>query len=187
MAVRWAGLGLALTVLFAAPVFAQTAEVRPSILTLDQDALFAGSLYGQALTRAIEAEAEALKAENRDIDTRLEAEERALTQRRATMTPAEFRPLAEAFDLKVEALRAAQDAKARVFSQKRDEGKSRFIQMVGPILGDYMVEQGAFAIVNRAAIVVSLGAIDITDEVIAEVDAKLGDGSGLPPDANAKP
>jgi Skp family chaperone for outer membrane proteins len=187
MAVRWAGVGLALAVWLAAPVFAQTAEVRPSILTLDQDALFAGSKFGQALTRAIEAEAEALKAENRDIDTRLEAEERALTQRRATMAPAEFRPLAEAFDQKVEALRAAQDAKARAFAQKRDEGQSRFIQMVGPILGDYMVQQGAFAIVNQAAIVVSLGTIDITDEVIAAVDAQLGDGSSLPPDAIAKP
>ena len=178
---RWAGLLLALTLGQTAPGFAQSADAaRPAILTLDQDALFARSKFGQALTRDFEAEAEALKAQSRDIDTRLEAEERALTDRRATLPPAEFRPLAEAFDQKVEALRAAQDAKARAFAQKRDEGKARFIQIVGPILGDYMVAQGAFAIVNRAAIVVSLGAIDITDEVIAEIDAKLGDGSTLP-------
>lgn len=183
MAGRWAGIGLALALGLAGPVLAQTAtDIRPSILTVDQDALFARSKFGQALTLAIDAEAEALKSESRDIDTQLEAEERALTERRATMTPADFRPLAEAFDKKVEALRAGQDAKARAFAQKRDEGKTRFIQAVGPILGDYMVQQGAYAIVNRAAIVVSLGTIDITDEVILQIDAKLGDGTALPVD-----
>ncbi len=178
---RWAGLCVALAVGLATPGIAQTAEAaRPPILTLDQDAIFARSLFGQALTRAFEVEAEALKAQSRDIDAQLEAEERKLTERRANLTPAEFRPLAEAFDQKVAALRAGQDAKARAFAQRREEGKARFIQTVGPILGDYMVAQGAFAIVNRAAIVVSLGAIDITDEVIAAIDAKLGDGSSLP-------
>lgn len=190
MAACWAGLGLALAFCLASPAFAQTtpepATVQtPPILTVDQDALFARSMFGQALTRAYEAEAEALKAENSQIDTQLETEERALTERRATMTPADFRPLAEAFDKKVETLRSTQDAKARAFGQRRDEGRQRFIQTVGPVLGDFMVRQGAYAIVNRAAIVVSLGAIDITDEVIAAIDAKLGDGSALPPDPPA--
>lgn len=181
MELRRSGLWLALAACLAGPVLAQVpAEVRPPILTVDQDALFVRPKFGQALTRAYETEAEALKAENTGIDAQLEAEERALTERRATLSAAEFRPLAEAFDNKVKSLRSAQDAKARAFGQRREEGKQRFIQTVGPILGDYMVQQGAFAIVNRAAIVVSLGAIDITDEVILAIDAKLGDGSAVP-------
>ena len=188
MKMRRAGLWLALALCLAGPALAQTsAEVRPPILTVDQDALFARSQFGQALTRSFEAEAEALKAENTGIDSQLETEERLLTERRASLSAEEFRPLAEAFDKKVEALRSAQDAKARAFGQRRDEGKQRFIQTVGPILGDYMVQQGAFAIVNRAAIVVSLGAIDITDEVIAAIDAKLGDGSTVPPEPAPTP
>ncbi len=184
-----AGLGLALVPGLAGPALAQTPAivqpppaVRSAILTVDQDALFARSRFGQALTHAYETEAEALKVENRDIDAKLEIEERALTDRRPTMTPEAFRPLAEAFDKKVESLRSAQDAKARAFGQRRDDGRKRFIQAVGPIMGDYMVQQGAFAIVDRAAIVVSLGAIDITEEVLAAIDAKLGDGSSLPVD-----
>ena len=182
------GLALALALGLAGPALAQTPAIvqapalKSVILTVDQDALFARSKFGQALTHAYETEAEALKAENRDIDTQLETEERDLTARRPTMAPEAFRPLAEAFDKKVEALRSAQDAKARAFAQRRDDGRKRFIQTVGPIMGDYMVQQGAFAIVDRAAIVVSLGAIDITEEVIAAIDAKLGDGSTLPAD-----
>lgn len=175
-------LGLAGPALAQTPAIVQAPAVKSVILTVDQDALFARSKFGQALTHAYETEAEALKAENRDIDTQLETEERDLTARRPTMAPEAFRPLAEAFDKKVESLRSAQDAKARAFAQRRDDGRKRFIQTVGPIMGDYMVQQGAFAIVDRAAIVVSLGAIDITEEVIAAIDAKLGDGSTLPAD-----
>ena len=55
-----------------------------------------------------------------------------------------------------------------------------FFQHIAPILGDYMVERGAVAILDKAAVVVSLGAIDITDGAIQRIDAKLGDGSALP-------
>ena len=176
------GWGVAMMLgLLAAPGLAQDANpVRSAILTIDQDALFQRTLFGKAMTAAAEQEAEALKQENRRIDAELEAEERALTDRRAGMPLAEFRALADAFDNKVEALRTAQDAKSAAFIAKRDSTQQKFFQTVAPMIGDYMVQQGASAIVSQAAIVVSLGAIDITDEVIAQIDEKLGDGSTVP-------
>lgn len=167
--------------LLSPPLWAQdVSQPRSAILTLDQDALFARTKFGKALITAAEQEATALKAENRSIDATLEAEERSLTDRRAGLPLAEFRVLADAFDNKVEGLRAAQDAKSAAFSAKRDLAQQQFFQAVAPIIGDYMVAQGASAIVNKAAIVVSLGSIDITDEVIVQIDAKLGDGAATP-------
>lgn len=179
---RRIGCGLAVAVgLLASPFFAQDLpQPRSAILTLDQDALFARTKFGKALIAAVDQEAAALKAENRSIDAALEVEERSLTDRRAAMALTDFRVLADAFDNKVEALRAAQDAKSVAFIAKRDGAQQRFFQAVAPIIGDYMVAQGASAIVNKAAIVVSLGSIDITDEVIAQIDEKLGDGAGTP-------
>lgn len=182
---RAAGLFGLIVALAAAPVDAQDVPQpqppqRSAILTLDTDALYARTRFGKALRAATDQEAEALKAESRRIDASLETEERALTDRRAGMTQAEFRPLAEAFDKKVEALRTGQEEKSRVFAAKRDTAQQQFLQAVAPILGDYMVAQGAAAIVDKAAIVVSLGAIDITDEIIAQIDLKLGDGAATP-------
>ncbi len=176
------GWGLAVVLgLLAAPAVAQDpSQPRSAILTIDQDALFQRTLFGKAMLAADEQEAAALKAENRRIDAALEAEERSLTDRREGMPLVEFRALADAFDNKVEALRTAQDAKSAAFIARRDGARQQFFQKVAPMIGDYMVEQGASAIVNQAAIVVSLGAIDITDEVIARIDELLGDGVTKP-------
>ena len=161
----------------AQSVVEKSAVEKSAIVTLDQDQLYLGTQYGRALQTKFEAESKALLAENRKIDTALEAEERDLTGKRATMTAQAFRPLADAFDKKANELRSAQDAKSSTLGKSRDADRQSFFQAVAPILGDYMVERGAVAILDKSAIVVSLGAIDITKDVIARIDTKLGDGS----------
>lgn len=153
---------------------------RPAILTLDQDALFSRSLFGQALRLKISQEAADVEAETRRIDAALEVEERALTDRRPTMPAADFRILAEAFDTKVKNLRATREEAATALREKEAAARQEFITSVTKIIGDYMVEQGAVAIVDKKLIIVSLTALDITTEIIAQIDAKLGDGSLLP-------
>lgn len=157
----------------------QAAVIQSSVVTIDQEQIYTGTAYGKALQAAFEVETAALIAENRKIDAALEAEERGLTDQRATMTAEAFRPLAEAFDKKANELRNAQEVKSRELTRNRDEKRQTFFQNVAPILGDYMVERGAVAILDKGAIVVSLGSIDITDAVIARIDETLGDGSTL--------
>lgn len=156
---------------------AQTPDAPQSaIVTLDQDALFSKTRYGLALLAQVDAQATDLVAENRKIDAALEAEETDLTKQRAVISPEEFRPLAEAFDVKANELRAAQEAKSRELSRLRDQMRLEFFNQIGPIIGDYMVERGAVAVLDKSGIIVSLGSIDITDEVVARIDARLGDG-----------
>lgn len=175
---RAAGLAFALLLAVSgSAAVAQSVVQKSAIVTLDQEQLFLGTKYGRALQAKFEAESAALLAENRKIDAALEAEERDLTDKRATMTAQAFRPLADAFDKKANELRSAQDAKSSTLGKSRDADRQSFFQAVAPILGDYMVERGAVAILDKSAIVVSLGAIDITKEVIARIDTKLGDGS----------
>jgi Skp family chaperone for outer membrane proteins len=173
-----AGLALALLLgMFPQASTAQSVVQKTAIVTLDQDQLYLGTQYGRALQAKFESESAALLAENRKIDAGLEAEERELTTKRATMTAQDFRPLAEAFDTKANDLRKAQDVKSTELAKSRDADRQAFFQAVAPILGDYMVERGAVAILDKSAIVVSLGSIDITKEVIARIDTRLGDGS----------
>ena len=173
-----AGLALALLLgMFPQASTAQSVVQKTAIVTLDQDQLYLGTQYGRALQAKFESESAALLAENRKIDAALEAEERELTTKRTTMTAQDFRPLAEAFDTKANDLRKAQDVKSTELAKSRDADRQAFFQAVAPILGDYMVERGAVAILDKSAIVVSLGSIDITKEVIARIDTRLGDGS----------
>ena len=172
-------LGLAL-VIWAGMAGAQTppqpAPVSP-ILTMDQDALFANSLYGKALLAKTAAEAAKAEQDTRKIDSDLEIEERDLTAKRATMPPAEFKKLAEAFDTKVKNLRAEREAAITALRETDSAARQDFIKAVNEIIGAYMVERGAVAIIDKKAIIVRLNAIDITDDVVALIDKKLGDGA----------
>lgn len=166
---------LALALALAAPALAQEAAPPPAspVLTLNQERLYQESAYGRAAEARYQAEAEAHTAENRRLEDALEAEERDLTERRAKMPAADFAPLAAAFDQKVEEIRAAQEAKGRDILRQRDEARQRFSQAVVAILGDLLIDHGASVILPGESVVIALSALDVTDEAIALVDARL--------------
>lgn len=179
---RRSALTLALALALAGAASAQDApKLAPSpILTLDPDRMFAGSLFGKRVTSEIEAATRELAAENSRIEAELTAEERKLTEQRPDMAPADFQDLADAFDKKVERIRDEQDAKSRDLGRKRDEERKRFLAAAAPVLGGLAAELGAFAIIDRQAIVLSLDRIDATDAAIARLDEVLGDGTQAP-------
>ena len=174
---------LAAMLLAAVPVSAMaqttpaTPTVQPSpVLTLDQDRLFQASAYGQRVAHDIDAAAAALTMENREIEAQLATEEKDLTTRRAAMTAAEFRPLADAFDAKVVAIRAAQEEKLVALNGLRDLERQAFYRAAAPVLGDLVRDAGAVAILDARAVFLSADRIDVTDEAIALVDRLLGAG-----------
>lgn len=174
------GLIVALTLWVVVPGVAQTLPVPPQIVTLDQERLYLGSQYGKALEGRALAANQALAAENRRIEADLAAEEAELTQKRATISALAFQALADAFDAKVEQRRRDQAAKIEALKAQHDAGRKTFFQAVVPVLADLMRQMGAYAMLNRDAVVLSFDAIDVTDRAIKAVDNKVGDGSALP-------
>lgn len=146
-------------------------ELPPPVLTIDADRLLAQSAFGRALAEEVEAAARQLAEENRRIEADLLAEERALTERRGALGPEEFRPLAGAFDEKVQRLRTEQDEKERALADLREEGRQRFFQQAVPILSEIVRERGALVLLDRRYVFLSADAIDITDVAIDRIDA----------------
>lgn len=153
---------------------------RSPILTLDEDRLFTESRRGRALLAGLEQETAALSTENRRIEAELTAEEKALTLQRPSLPPEEFRALAEAFDEKVVAIRREQDAKARALAQRREIDQQAFYREVLPLLTELVSSRGAVAVLERGAVILSAEQVDITNDAIALIDARLGTG----PDGN---
>jgi Skp family chaperone for outer membrane proteins len=152
--------------------------VPPQILTIDQDRLFADSAFGKRVAAEIETRSRALATENRGIEAQLMAEEQALTKARANLAAAEFRARADAFDSRVQRIRAEQDAKTRALGTFRDAEQQRFIAALGTVLADIARDRGALAVMDRRVMLVSADSIDVTGDAVAAMDAALGDGSG---------
>ncbi|MDR0808148.1 MAG: OmpH family outer membrane protein [Gemmobacter sp.] len=179
--------GLAAAIVAVLPLAASAQDapapaVRPSspIATVQQDQLFSRTLYGRAVQARIEAARVALQTENQQMEAALEAEERSLTARRALLPAEEFRRLADAFDTRVEGIRAAQDTKARDLARRAEADRHTFFQTAVPVLADLMAEIGAVALLDKSGVLLSLDAVDITDRAVARIDSVLGDGTTAP-------
>jgi Skp family chaperone for outer membrane proteins len=156
-------------------------QVRSLVLVVDLDRLFVESLFGKRVTARLNEARSALASENDRIATALMEEERGLTERRQTMPVEEFRVIAEQFDARVEAIRDAQDTKSNNLSQMLAQEQDIFIRVSRPILGEMMQLAGAAVILDRRFVLDRVDAVDVTDEAIAEIDARIGDGAALQP------
>ena len=151
--------------------------VKSPILTVEADRLFNESLYGQRLTEEIEVAGSEISAENRQIEAALTAEEKSLTEQRANLPTAEFRKLADAFDEKVQSIRQEQDAKGRALAARTEDVRRDFLEAAQPVLGELMREAGAAVLIERRNVFLSADAIDVTDEAIERINARLGTGT----------
>ncbi len=157
--------------------------VATPVLIIDQERLFAETQFGRAVTARLTADEAALVAENLKIETALEAEERGLTSQRATMSADAFRVMADAFDTKVEGIRVAQRTKYNTLTAANDEDRRRFfVEIAAPVIAQTMQDMGAVAVLDKQSIILSLQSIDVTGQVIARIDATVGDGTTVPPE-----
>lgn len=166
--------------------FACTAQAQPlapqesSILVLNQDRLLTQTAFGLRLQTELEAASTALATENRRIEGQLTAEETELTERRPTMEPDEFRVLADEFDTRVVAIRAAQDAKARDLQTQAEAVQQRFFEETFPVLLEIVQDRGASVLLDSRTVLLSAGSVDITDAAIVAIDEVLGAGGEAP-------
>jgi Skp family chaperone for outer membrane proteins len=166
----------AIALVLGGPLLAQETAGTSAILIIDQNRLFVESAFGKASIAREQDFLDGLAEENKRIEADLVAEEQALTEQRKTLSAADFAALAEAFDQKVEKIRAEQDSKAAGLVAQRDADRKVFVQAIRPIVAELMDEQQAVAIVDKSLVILSLSSIDVTDEAIARVDAALPPG-----------
>lgn len=158
-------------------------SVQSPVLVVELERLFSDSAFGKRVSAEIEAEGAAIAAENRRIEAELTAEEKEITEQRPTLGNEAFRKVADAFDEKVQTIRRQQDAKVRVFGQRGEEERRKFLVAAQPILQDLMREAGAAVMLDRRAVFLASQAVDVTDEAISRINNVLGDGA-TPPDSD---
>ena len=172
---------LAMGLMFSAPLTAQTTGLQQGlVLTIDSERLFLASDFGKRVAAEVEAAGNDLVAENRRIEAELAEAEQELTDMRATMTPEAFRPLADAFDTRVQETRQAQAAKSRALNAQLDSEREVFLNAAGPVLEVLMQELGASVVLERRTVFISANSSDITAEAVTRRNETLGAGATTP-------
>ncbi|WP_254452872.1 OmpH family outer membrane protein [Ruegeria atlantica] len=157
----------------------QLGAPQADVLTLSSERMFSESLFGRRVMREIESEGALLAAENERIVAELSKEEKDLTEKRAELPTDEFRPLAEAFDIKVQSHRESQRAKLDALARQSEEARQTFLVLVQPILIELLRESGASVVIERSNVFLSSDRTDVTEAAIARINEQIGDGSQL--------
>lgn len=165
----------------AATVQEVAAPPQAGFLVLNQERILTDSRLGQAILSEEEAARDRLRAEARKIDSAFEAEERRLTELRPTLAPDEFRGLADAFDERVVQARREQDARSAALAQDFDQRRRQFYAEAAPVLVSLMERFDALAILDENSVLLADQTLDITDAVIAALDAGNGAPASMDP------
>jgi Skp family chaperone for outer membrane proteins len=170
----------------AVPVLAQETPSLP-FLIINQESLLTGSVSGREMLADEERQRDALRTEARALDASFEAEERRLTEQRPTMAPEEFRKLSDAFDGRVVEARRQQDERAGALAQEFDQRRRQFYARVAPILVMVMDRYQAKAIFDETSVLLADQSLNITEAVIAEIDAGAAEPEAGEPEAGTPP
>lgn len=152
-----------------------------AILFVNQERMLAESELGKRIL-ALEADERAvLTAESERIASELELAEQQLTDERPTAEPEAFRAKAEAFNLRVEQVRAERLAADQAQTQRNEDRRRAFYGVAGQILGEILVQNRASAIMDRRSVLLFNTGLDITDLAIVQLDAAIAANPDLLP------
>jgi Skp family chaperone for outer membrane proteins len=151
--------------------FGPPAPAGPGFAILSQERLLRESRRGQALLSELREAEQVLERENQTLSDQLATEERALTALRGSVDPEDFRARADAFDRRVEVIRAERARLAQELARSYDDRAQAFFQSALPVVAELMQDQGIIAILSPEAVILAADWLDITDQAIERLDA----------------
>lgn len=120
-----------------------------------------------------------LRAEGNYYSELFEDEERELAEKKDNLTSSEFELLVEDFDSRVESRRLVQDGKGIALSEWENRQQEIFQAYVTTIIVQVAQFFGSKLVIQRDLTVWTDESLDITPYVLAQVNATIGDGTGL--------
>lgn len=159
--------------ILATPVFAAQAPA-PKIVVIDKSAIMQASKVGQDVARQVQSLASQAKNDLTAQGRALQTEGRTLQQQVAILSPDLKAKRMAAFEAKQRALQGAAQKKDEQLKAAFYQARQAMEQALGPIVQDVVKQRGANIVVDKQAVVfATANGFDITQEVIAQLDAKM--------------
>ncbi|TKW67043.1 MAG: OmpH family outer membrane protein [Paracoccus denitrificans] len=151
-----------------------------AVLVLDVEQAYASSAWGKRAQADIETLAREIEAENLRMEDQLVAEEQALAAERASLSAADFRKKAEAFDTRAQTVRRDRRQSAVDLGSRAQADRNAFVEATLPVIAGIMQERSAGIVLDRRQVLAAVNGVDVTRELVARMDEQVGDGGQLP-------
>lgn len=181
-----AAAALSVASLAAVPQAAFAQAAQSAIIVVDMDRVGADSAAGKGAQTQLKAKLDGVQNRAKTLGDQFRTEAENLQKARASMAQ-------DAFQAKVKDLQAREaSASNELRNREQDYARSlayvrkQIFDAVNPIIQQLMRERGAQVVITRDATLATVASIDVTNEVITRLNAKLPSVSITPPAAPAK-
>lgn len=154
--------------------------VPMAVLVLDVEQAYVSSAWGKRAQINIEAAAREIEAENIRMEAQLVAEEQALARERDSLSAADFRHKAEAFDTRAQTVRRDRRQAAVDLGNRAQADRNAFLDATLPVIAGMMQERAAGLVLDRRQVLAAVNAVDVTQDLVERMDQQIGDGGQLP-------
>lgn len=143
------------------------------VAVVDTQEIRRESLAGQDFSRQVKAIQAAFQAEYNKVSQSLKKQEAELQRQRAILSQEAFQKRRQAFAQKYQKAQQQLQQKRRQINQAINKASNELTRALMPIFQKIAEKTGANIVVERSQIVLPAPELDITDEVIAELDKVL--------------
>ena len=154
-------------------------SVRPEVSVVNYRTLYLRSQYGIRVASEYQEAQLSLRAEGTYYSELFEDEERELAEKKGNLNSSEFELLVKDFDIRVESRRMIQDGKGVALSEWENRQQEIFQAYVTPVIVQVAQFFGSKLVIPRDLTIWTDESLDITPYVLAQVNATIGDGTGL--------
>jgi Skp family chaperone for outer membrane proteins len=156
-----------------APAPATGAVPVPRIIVVDRQAILRGSSVGQDIVRQVNAYTQSAEKEFKAQQDALQKESQTLQQQVAILAPDVRAQKIRAFQSKEAAFKQKVEARQALIQGGVVKARQQVEAALGPILQGIMQQRGANILLDRAAIVLGMVDIDVTQLTVQRLNQKL--------------
>jgi len=157
--------------LFASSAFAQ--DQAAFIGVLDREFVYKKSRAGSGLLGALSTALKKLDDEATAAGKKFREEEKKINGECKTISEDECKEKVKAFSNKVKATEDDQNKKRKALEKQRDDGRDKITKALEPIITKIIADRELLIVIDRAALVYAAESLDITEEALKALDAKL--------------
>lgn len=164
-----------LTVLMLAPVVSSSAYAAeaPTIAIIDYNKIMSDSKAGASLQKQIEAKRDAFSREFAEKDKTLKASQAELIEAREKLTAEEFNKKRKAFDTQISDVKSLFEKRRNGLQQGVDKAMTDLRRNILEASASVAEQKGFDLVLSRESVVIAEKDLDITNEVLAALDAKM--------------
>lgn len=157
-----------------APVASHAADA-PKIAVIDFEKVKAESKAGKSLQKQIEAKREAFSKEFSEKDKSLKAAQAEVIEAKEKLSAEEFNKKRKAFEAKVAEVKLLFEKRSNGLRQGIDKSMLELSKTIIESAADVADKKGFDIVLSRDSVVIADKELDITQEVLGVLDAKLTD------------